>query len=87
MEKKYSFEQRRQAYLKAKAGPADTVTSVLALLPGLLVIVPLCIYVDNIVISKLIGTPVVVTICVIVHGLIRKPIFRYYYAKYLKESE
>ena len=87
MEKKYSFEQRRQAYLKTKAGSADTVTTVLAILPAALVLLPLFVYVDNIVIGKVVGTFAGVIVYVIVYSLIQRPVFRHYYAKNLKKSE
>ena len=56
MENTYSFEQRRMAYLKTEAGPADKVAMVLAILPALVIVVPLFIFIDNIIIVKIIGT-------------------------------
>lgn len=87
MSSAYTFEQRRSAYLKTKAGPADTVTTVLAMLPAAMSLIPFFVYVDNVVIGKLVGTFVGVIIDVIVYGLIRKPVFRFFYAKNLKEMK
>jgi hypothetical protein len=80
----YTFEQRRMAYLKTKAGSADTVTTVLAILPAAMTLIPFFVYVDNIIIGKLVSTFVGVIIYVIVYSLIRKPVFRFFYAKNLK---
>jgi hypothetical protein len=84
MSSSYTFEQRRLAYLKTKAGSADTVTIVLALLPAALALLPLFVYVDNIVIGKVVGTFVGVIVYVIVYSLIQRPVFRFFYAKNLK---
>ena len=85
MENTYSFEQRRMAYLKTEAGPADKVAMVLAILPALVIVVPLFIFIDNIIIVKIIGTFIGVIIYLIVYNRIRKPIFKCYYVKNLKK--
>lgn len=82
----YSVEQRRQAYLKTKAGPADKVAMVLAALPALVVLIPLFIFLDNIIIIKIIGTIVGVIVYFILYSKIGRPIFKYFYAKNLKGS-
>ena len=82
----YSIEQRRQAYLKTKAGPADKVAMVLAALPALVVLIPLFIFLDNVIIIKIIGTIVGVIIDVIIYNKISRPIFKHFYAKNLKGS-
>ena len=84
MGRAYSFEQRRQALLKTKAGPADKVAMALAALPALAVLIPLFIFLDNVIFIKIIGTFVGVIIYVIVHNKIRKSVFKHYYAKNLK---
>ena len=84
MSSAYTFEQRRLAYLKTKASPADTVTTVLALLPAVMTLVPFFIYVDNIIIGKLVSTFLGVIVYVIVYSLIQRPVFRFFYSKNLK---
>jgi hypothetical protein len=77
----YSFEQRRQALLKTKAGAADKVAMALAALPALIIVIPLLVFIDNVIIVKIIGTFVGVIIYVVVYSKIRKPIFKHYYKK------
>ena len=82
----YTIAQRRKAYLRTKAGPADKVAMALSALPALVVLVPLFIFFDNVIIIKIIGTIVGVIIYVIVHKKICRPIFKHYYANNLKGS-
>ena len=82
----YTIAQRRKAYLRTKAGPADKVAMALSALPALVVLMPLFIFFDNVIIIKIIGIIVGVILYVIVHKKICKPIFKHYYAKNLKGS-
>lgn len=86
MEGVYSFEQRRIAYLKTKAGCADKVAMVLATLPALAVVFPLILVSDIVIIVKIIATVIGIFLSGFVYGKIQKPIFKHYYAKNLKGS-
>ena len=81
----YSFDQRRMAYLKTKAGPADKVAIALAVLPALVVLIPLLIFLDNVIFIKVIGIVVGVILYLVVYGKISRPIFKHYYKKNLEE--
>ena len=82
----YSFDQRRMAYLKTKAGPADKVAITLAVLSALTVLLPLMIFIDNVIIVKIIGTILAVIVYAVVYGKISRPIFKCYYKKNLEEN-
>lgn len=85
MNSAYTFEQRRRAYLKTKAGSADKVAIALAALPALVVLIPLLIFLDNVIFVKIIGTVVGVILYLVVYGKISRPIFKHYYKKNLEE--
>ena len=81
----YSFEQMRMAYLKTKAGPAEKVAMVLTLLIVLSVVLPLVLAFDiNAIFTKIIGTFFAIIVYALIHGKIRKPVFRHYYKKNLE---
>ena len=48
----------------------------LAALPALIIVIPLHVFIDNVIIVKIIGTFVDVIIYVVVYSKIRKPIFK-----------